>query len=627
MGDNSAVVKIRELEDDLMMSNHKIVRLEETLERERTRFNDLTAEKKGLLASSAEMKEALEKATSEIEENRTKIKELAFKLSLKEKDNDELISVVTKFRDEEAIQKSIMSCQVNDLADCKRIISSMEAEVEKYKRDIETRNDTNASLMNEIELFKSALTGNAGGDAGTLQIDNIKLRNRVQTLVRSVDLHMNLLKKSESEKANLTKEFTDYRENSDLNKREVEVHLKTIARGEILAKKMKSDIFRLQKEVRELTVQNEALKTDPANGEALKTMREGMAALARSKQDEMDEKLLEKRRRGSAEETIKALRNRLTFLLEQLEQASGLATAWQEQKHILKAEIGALYKTNTELRSRLNSMQRSFLEKHLAAIKASGDDSFLTALEEGDGFDNLDVDIGDGRVIPTSTEAVVERALFDTICALTSGVRIPMGAQAAAVPQSKIKKDKKLIASAGKYSVTTTSDGVLDIVFEGGPGNQIGQNVDGDELLTSLQIPVFLRFVNDRSDKAISLFTSKISSILNYIRSTTTDMAEQIAEARMKVAKQQSKMLNALSRVERMKNRLLRERLAKQKNALKVVREQLRASDTRFALEKLSNYARKELVVMEKEFEPDLEKQQVFNDILEVINIKLSSLM
>jgi hypothetical protein len=36
------------------------------------------------------------------------------------------------------------------------------------------------------------------------------------------------------------------------------------------------------------------------------------------------------------------MRNRVSFLLEQLEQASGLAKSWQEQKNILKAEIGTL---------------------------------------------------------------------------------------------------------------------------------------------------------------------------------------------------------------------------------------------------------------------------------------------
>jgi hypothetical protein len=175
------------------------------------------------------------------------------------------------------------------------------------------------------------------------------------------------------------------------------------------------------------------------------------------------------------------------------------------------------------------------------------------------------IDPEHGKTIPTSTEAIVERALFDTLCAFTSGIRM-------AKSSSNVNSISKLKnkSSKGMYK-SITNEGRLEIVFDNDVSVSSSFQAEPDELLSTLQIPIFLKFVQSRSEeKSIYLFCEKLSSILNYILKTTNEMAEQVADARMLHAKQQSKSINAVNKCDKMKAKLVKERLAKQKSTLKL---------------------------------------------------------
>jgi hypothetical protein len=156
------------------------------------------------------------------------------------------------------------------------------------KRDLELRNETNITLVsqfketngNSVTIFEDELK-----KYQTIEIEYVRSQSKIQGLIKSVDLHLNLLQKSETENKRLAQELADSTEKADLSKRESEVHLKAVARSEVLTKKLKNDILKLQREVKEATEENESLKRDPfGKDEAVKNMRNGLATLTKSKQ-------------------------------------------------------------------------------------------------------------------------------------------------------------------------------------------------------------------------------------------------------------------------------------------------------------------------------------------------------
>ena len=210
-------------------------------------------------------------------------------------------------------------------------------------------------------------------------------------------------------------------------------------------------------------------------------------------------------------------------------------------------------------------MYRRTLEKHLASSGSSNQEQ------------EFDSKVAMHTVIPSGSIAAVERAIFDTICGFTSGLR---------EGDDKGRPRGRPKSLGGRFKLGTSKDGLMDIIFEEEFPNS--PHADALELLSTLQIPVFLKFVQHKNEERSShLFCEKIVSLLNYIRNITTEMSEQVAEVRIEIAKRLSQDYNATGRLDRLKNRLLREKLARQKICLKLVCEQLRQSDAIVALEAL----------------------------------------
>ena len=235
------------------------------------------------------------------------------------------------------------------------------------------------------------------------------------------------------------------------------------------------------------------------------------------------------------------------------------------------------------------AVQRSYLEKNLDShIQMNGTEtpSFLATTSDEN---SEDLEIEAFKILPNSTESVVERALFDAVCAFTSGVRVADGADA-----MSRKGRKREGGIRGKFKVVKDPfNGSINIVFD--DDSELSQ-AESAELMNAMQIPIFLKFIQSRhEEKILPLFTEKLASILNYMRKVTADMAEQVSEARMQLAKGQSKASNSAARVEKIRHKMVGERLAKQKATLKLIREQLRWSDTCIVLDQVKKKASAEI--------------------------------
>lgn len=97
----------------------------------------------------------------------------------------------------------------------------------------------------------------------------------------------------------------------------------------------------------------------------------------------------------------------------------------------------------------------------------------------------------------------------------------------------------------GLFKVSQAPNGLVDIFAEDG-------DVDALELLSSLQVPAFLKFVQSRPPEKIPrLFTEKMANVLNFSRRTVHDYLEQLGDARMQLGKLQAKVSVSWERVNR----------------------------------------------------------------------------
>jgi len=264
-----------------------------------------------------------------------------------------------------------------------------------------------------------------------LEEENLTLKSRNKSLLKSVELHMGLLQKSEGENAKLLLEMTNSKQVADFAKRELEVYKKSDNRNEFVVKRLKTEVLKLRNEIKLYCDELDALKRDPlGKDEVVQSMKQGIASIARDKQLESEARKEDRRQRQIAEDASKAMRTRITFLVEQLEQASRLAVDWQEQKTILKAEINSLVRLNVAIRSRLALAQQIYMTHHLpeiidiTALNDSEFDNFVDkkdlAIEVLAGLEPVEQLGGTfatqaAATMPSTPEAVVERSMFDGI--------------------------------------------------------------------------------------------------------------------------------------------------------------------------------------------------------------------
>ena len=218
--------------------------------------------------------------------------------------------------------------------------------------------------------------------AQEMELKKEKLKNADSN--RSINLHMDLLHAAEK-RVKLEELQKDHEHIvSKLNIDLFEAKQKVVKTGD-REKVLKKEVLRLRGTVGDLEKNVKDLEVDPhMHDTEVMQMRQALSGTKKSRLDELENKQKEQKRRKVAEESLSALRNRVSFLLEQLEQASVMATKWQQQKAILRVEVESLQKINIELRKRLTQVQGHYMNRGIAGL-VEGDAFGETKSSEGGG--------------------------------------------------------------------------------------------------------------------------------------------------------------------------------------------------------------------------------------------------
>lgn len=552
---NARMLNASVLDDSVQVElRHRISDLEGQLAQSEASVNDIKGELEAVRASHSGLEEGMEVTTShqeytthlhrtamkDVEDLNIKVKMLQVQVSDREDKMEAMRKEIEKTKESERRFKSMTEHQGMLLSAHEKTLADQSAEIRGLKGAIQVRNETNSSLRNQVEELSDnnfVLSKTEMDHLRKMEKDNEAYQTRIRDLVKSVELHMDLLQRAEAETAALRQQSEENTALLTEYKKKSEDRVQLSESDNTTLKFLKKETVKLRNENKDLT---QRLQTASAELHALQSLRGGAAgagmpgfkggvdnsihngnkmASASNEQDRM--------MRQSAEEATRALRNRMSFLLEQMEQASQLAASWQEQKAILKAEIGSLLRANHDLRERLLSVQRNFMGQTLyeagvgrAQMMGNNQAAFLTSAVDGyqqheaserlaEGLLALD-QMGDSlqgpymQSVPSSAEAMVERKLFDAVCAFSLGTRVEYDGEGPNGSPMKTKPKRRPIKLKGVYKISQTPDNRVDIYVEDG-------DVDAAELLASLQIPAFLKFVQSRpADKIPKLFTEKV---------------------------------------------------------------------------------------------------------------------
>lgn len=631
--------RIRDLEAALQTSHHKHNLCEEELTSTKKTVAALQFQVEALHSQADASKNSEMKALQELEDYKVKFKQREEFVAKREAFIAENEKLVAQTENRIIALNSELEKKDGYILKCEGQIRDLKDDVKKLKSTLEVRSETNAVLRTQLEEINGSrftLTREQMDKFQGLEQENRQLTTRIKDLVKSVELHMDLLQRAEEESSAAKQSALDLKTLHENTKNEMFVLERKNVDNTQLLRELKREVVKLRKENKSLLQEMKEHRNQPVVTAELVSAKQGLQALKETSQKEMDARQEEKRKRINAEEAAKALRGRISFLLEQLEVASKISVAWREQKGVLKAEIATLHATNLELRQRLASLQQSFVGRHIRDVAdPAGANAFLTpsylpahgmavsspspaankktlpllpphttqpelsATEEiisgrnGVEWNALGGAFKDpaANTLPTTPSSLIERALFDAVCAFTSGTRALRG-------KNSFGKKKRPLKNT--FKVQIDHDGNYDIVLrkengdnETSSSSSSSSDAEALELLNSMQISAFLRFCQTRPDsKLMSLFSEKIASILNYIRHSMADLVDQLGESRIETAKGFSKEAISVERFDKLRARYCKERLSKQQIVMKYVREQMKHSDMCIALEDMARASR-----------------------------------
>lgn len=518
-------------EQENQLTNSLIQDLQTKLSKLEKSYDELLHENEMYKANSSTLNEkilsnatSLEIRTQEVvslkEENYSlniKLKTLQIRLQEKDAEMEKLQVLNENLIKSERQLKHQLEHEKTVIYEHERTINDLLATNKRVMAANLIKNETNQFLKSELNVIRDGEGhGNEGGGVGggsgghllsstDLQLmkevekANHQLKERNKELQNSIELHMDLLQRCEQENGVLKLKLQEETNLREELQHEMKNNLENGNNKEMTYQQIKKEIVKLRKENKILSEkcdelmrsgggnkgsgpgghgrqnvnggggledQSFATRNGPSNGGG--GNRSAMTGDERKKLKLLDE-------------TVKALRNRISFLLEQLSHLSQQSTAWNEQKLILKSQISSLLEANISLRERLLTVQRSFMERSLyemdhPAVRRNAKAIFLTENEEErvmttgqlnqmDGNEEyhqqfttpeeviegaivshslvpmplkglsqdpkarearlLEYSMRSelGQPIPFTVEGFIERTLFDTLCAFTSGVR------------------------------------------------------------------------------------------------------------------------------------------------------------------------------------------------------------
>lgn len=498
-------------DEENKLANSLIVDLQTRLTKSEYSLNQVMGDYEVEKATSSTLKEQLIEAmaTSEVRLKEIQgLKEDIYSLNVKiktlqirieEKDNEyEKIKTIneTLLKSERQV-KSQLEHEKTVTYEQERTINELLATNKRIMASNIIKSETNQFLSSELHEITNenvVLTASEMEVFREIESKNNTLLERNKELTKSIELHMDLLHRCEEENNVLKLKLND-----EINLREELQHEMRERKdgqnnSENILEQLKKEVVKLRKENKLLSEKcDEYLKNiknqrkspqlqhippsqqyDQHNGNININQQSIISNISNS-----DRKKLK-----LAEETVRALRNRLSFLLEQLNHLSKQSTKWSEQKLILKSQISSLLEANISLRERLLSVQRSFMERSLyeldhPAVRRNAQPIFLTEnninnhdddnnninyVNGNNGNNNNeyetphhvmesaivtnslvplpksgeisnDAKVREARMLeysmrselaqplPYTVEGYVERMLFDTLCAFTSGIR------------------------------------------------------------------------------------------------------------------------------------------------------------------------------------------------------------
>jgi len=227
-----------------------------------------------------------------------------------------------------------------EVDDALKQIEEQKEDIAKLRTSLVTRSETNSLLraqMEEISGAQFSVTKEEMDKFKKLERDNASLMLRNKDLAKSVELHMSLLQRAESENDEHGKVMDKKEQEFRALKHEHEMLKKEKMYEEEKVKVAKKEIRRLLREAKEGKEQVDELTKNPfGKDEEVTRHLQALAKTTRERDEECAAKLSALKKAKIFEDTSKALRSRINFLLLQLAQASRMAVVWQEQKALLK---------------------------------------------------------------------------------------------------------------------------------------------------------------------------------------------------------------------------------------------------------------------------------------------------
>jgi chromosome segregation ATPase len=245
--------KIRELEDIVLMGKQKILRLEEVIERNKS---EITALEKSLRVT--------ENANSS---NNITVKELQREIKIAiEKENKFSSDLIEKCREIELLRGDVNTCKRNE-QNLKDQIDKMQEELARYEQTIETvtkerkeiedamavRHELNQELRAQLEEFHGSNVVISSSELSRyklIETENIQLKSRNAGLVKSVDLHMSLLQKSEAEIEALKRQIADEQAQKASTLKEMDKYKHSMSVHEQSIKALKQEVVKSRKTVK-----------------------------------------------------------------------------------------------------------------------------------------------------------------------------------------------------------------------------------------------------------------------------------------------------------------------------------------------------------------------------------------
>jgi hypothetical protein len=622
--------RIRELESALSAAIHKIKKGETELETWTEKWKILDEKYTKSVDELETIQRNKNEHKSELEMAFAKVKTAQMLIAKHESENDKMRNRIADL-DNDCLQlRDTVESKDTTIDNIKRELLESKTDVAKLKSVLSVRSETNGVLRAQLEEINGntfVITKQEMDKYKRLEKDYNSQIIKIKDLERSVMLQMDISTKSENELITL-RETNEKNEKivSKLNIELMETRKRVGHTGD-REKILKREVIKLRKEKSVLADELIELKADPySHDDEIKRIREGLAATSKAKQDEFEEKIKEARKRKLAEEGLNALRSRIGFLLEQQEQSSILASQWQEQKTVFKSEIEALHEINNQLRSRLANIQGQFVKKHIPKVvddveraENGGREAFGETKEDFEKYRNATTagDVLSGKstkgvhslggafhqdaanAFPNTVEAFVERALFDSVCAFSSGTRQqPTTFRSGGTDNTGFKMSKPSLNANKKPVFKVTSKGkdtdkieitLTNVVTAKGKENE---EAAASELLVGTQMNAFLNFCQSRSpERVIPLYAEKVCALLNFVFNYVQDLTDQAGSARLDLSQVSSRVGVMDNRIQNLRLKYSVERTAKQKNALKYIREQMRMSDLRILLDDLNTKA------------------------------------